>query len=255
MLLTSPLLSRLPHLRHGFSTRLGGVSSGPYATWNLSGTDDAPESIRENRRRFARALGASGPEELVQVDQVHGTRVVADDEAAGAEADGIVTGAPGRLVGVRTADCAPILLAAVSEGGRPEAVAAVHAGWRGATAGVVAAGVKALVARGADQRRIFAAVGPCIGVEHFEVGDEVVAAAQAALVSGAPRTKLGARGRWHLDLADLCRRLLVQAGLPEKQVDVLGDCTFENAAMFYSYRRDRGVTGRHLSAIAFGALA
>lgn len=250
MLLRSPLLSALPYVAHGFSTRLGGVSRGPRASLNLAGTEDDPARVRENRRRFAQRLGFEGPEDLVQVDQVHGRRVVLAPEAAGQAADGIVAASPDQLVGVRTADCAPILLVATDARHRPEAVAALHAGWRGAVGGVVQSGLQSLARAGAQPARIFAAVGPCIHVDRFEVGDEVVEAAREALGS-APKVRVGPRGRPHLDLPDLVRRLLMQGGLHADHVDVLPRCTFEDAALFYSYRRDGGVTGRHLSAVAY----
>lgn len=248
MLLESPALSRVPHLVHGFSTRLGGVSRGPYATWNLAGTGDDPAHVRENRRRFAHRLGLAGPEALVQVDQVHSAKVVDADEARGAEADGIVTSRPDLGIGIRTADCVPVLIACLDARGLPEAVAAVHAGWRGAVAGILAVALRRLEDSGARLERAVAAVGPAIGFDAFEVGEEVVQAARDAL-GEAPRTKLGARGRPHLDLRDLVHRQLLQSGLHEGRVDHVGGCTYENAAMFFSHRRDQGLTGRHLSAI------
>lgn len=254
MLLRSPLLSALPYVSHGFSTRLGGVSQGSRATLNLAGTDDAPEHVRENRRRFARQLGFDGPEDLIQVDQVHGARIVPAAEARGCEADGIISTEPGQLVGVRTADCAPVLLVATDAARRPLAVAAVHAGWRGATGGVVQAGVRALTQAGALAPQIFAAIGPTIGVDSFEVGEEVVEAARAAL-GAPPKTRPGPRGRPHLDLPDLVRRLLMQSGLQSRRIDVSRRCTFAQPGLFYSYRRDGAQSGRHLSAVALGARA
>lgn len=255
MLLRSPRLSAVPGLAHGFSTRLGGASTGPYATWHMGVSVSGPEpdgpaadaAVLANRRRFARALGAA-PDTLIMVDQVHGARVVRAEDAAGAQADGLVASAPGPVVGVRTADCAPILVAARDAAGRATAVAALHAGWRGACSGIVKAGVEALAAAGHDPARMVAAVGPTIGLGAFEVGDEVVDAAAEAL-GEAPLTVVNARGRRHLDLVDLVVRLLVQAGLPRDAVDTVGGCTLDNAAMFFSYRRDGAKSGRQVSGI------
>jgi hypothetical protein len=249
------MLERLPGVRHAFSTREGGVSRGASASLNLGfAVGDDPRAVEENRRRFAREAGFAGPEALVTVSQVHGPRVVwaSSDDAplrSDVEADAVLTSHPGLAVAVGTADCAPVLLVA-RDGPTPVAVAAVHAGWRGACAGVVAAAVRALEARGARPEATTAAVGPTIGPDAFEVGEEVVIAAAGALSAGAPKTREGPRGRPLLDLPDLVRQLLVEAGLSADAIDVLGACTHSDPRRFFSHRRDRGRTGRHLSAVS-----
>lgn len=243
----------LTGVRHAFSTREGGVSEGPWASLNLGrpvGDDgDRPEAVEENRRRFAAAAGFE-PDHFAEVSQVHGTALVevsgrwtrAD---AAVEADAVWTEQPGVAVAVRTADCAPVLLAAY-RADRPVAVAAVHAGWRGACAGIVPAAVAALSGCGpAEHMR--AAIGPTIGPDRFEVGEEVVEAAAKAL-GRPPKTTPGPRGRPLLDLPHLVEQQLLDAGLPPDHVDVLGLCTF-NDPRFFSHRRDAGRTGRHLSVI------
>jgi YfiH family protein len=241
MILTSRLLERL-RVPHGFSTRLGGVSSGPHSTLDLGPATD--ELCRENLRRFSLMIGLSEEQRIVRVNQVHGSRVVgAADE--GADADGIVSANPRAAVAVRTADCAPILMAA-DDG---SIVAAVHAGWRGACAGIARAGIEAMEARGADRRRISFALGPTIGVDVFEVGDEVVEAARASL-GEEPPTRPGRNGRLHLDLVGLIERQLAQLGVSPDRIERVGGCTYSNRAMFFSHRRDRGITGRLMSAIA-----
>lgn len=253
MLLKSPLLSALPALHHGFSTRLGGVSDGCHSTWNFG-----PESgarAKENRRRLAVALGFHPDQAIVEVQQVHGIDAVVcpvDPDTAG---DALVTDTADTLVGVRTADCTPVLLAALDNHGTPVAVAAAHAGWRGATAGILASAIDKLRVLGTPPAQIMAAIGPCISAAHFEVGDEVVEAAKDALNGQSPAVHLGSRGRQHLDLVDLCRRLLLQAGLHRDHIDIVPGCTHDNAALFYSYRRDAGQTGRHISAIGFREVA
>ncbi len=253
VLLSSPLLASLPGVRHGFSTRRGGVSLAPFAELNLGfSVGDDPARVEANRTRFI-AAGGFGP--LAEVHQVHGATVVSAD-SAGAEADALFCAGPGVAVAVRTADCAPVLLAALDHRGQPGAVAAVHAGWRGACSGVVEAAVGALVAAGFEPSRMRAAIGPAIGPERFEVGPEVVAAAELHLDGDAGPGRFsvglarpGPGGRPHLDLPELVRRCLLRAGLEPGNVDALGRCTASDPDLFFSHRRDGGRTGRHLAAI------
>jgi YfiH family protein len=168
-ILRAELLSAIPGVRHGFFTRRGGVSGGIYDSLNVGlGSGDDPGAVRENRRLAARALGASS---LLTVYQVHSARAVAAEGAWPGEppqADAIVTRTPGLLVGALAADCAPVLIADTGGG----IVGAVHAGWRGALAGVVAAAVDRMVEAGAARERLAAVVGPCIGPASYEVGPE-----------------------------------------------------------------------------------
>lgn len=256
MLVRSEILL-LEGVRHAFSTRTGGVSRGPYASLNLGrSVGDDPAAVEENRRRFALAAGFDGPDRLAEVSQVHGAGVVratSGPHASGAlsktEADGLWTDEPGLGVGVRTADCVPVLMVALDERGRAAAVAAIHAGWRGACAGVIAAAVEALGQGGHPADRLLAALGPAIGLSAFEVGDEVIEAASESLGGEAPRTVPGPRGRPHLDLPDLVRRHLHRAGVQSHNVQDLGLCTGSDPLQFFSHRRDGGLTGRHISAI------
>ncbi|MBL8773174.1 MAG: peptidoglycan editing factor PgeF [Phenylobacterium sp.] len=168
--LTSPLLD-LPGVRHAFFTRQGGVSQGVYASLNVgAGSKDDPAAVAENRLRAARRMGG----DLVTAYQVHSARA---ERAEGPwpgkppEADAVVTRTPGVVCGALAADCAPILMA------DPQArvVAAVHAGWQGALAGVAEAAIDRMVELGAAPGRIQAAIGPCIGPRSYEVGLEYVA--------------------------------------------------------------------------------
>ena len=175
MMLHADLLMSLPGVRHGFFTREGGVSRGPWASLNTGlRNGDAPEAVAENRARAASALGVT-PERLVTARQVHGaTALVVEqpwDNAEPPEADGLVTARPDLLLGVLSADCGPLLLADAEAG----VVAAAHAGWKGALAGIVEATVTAMTGLGARPERIVAAVGPCIGQDSYEVGQEFVA--------------------------------------------------------------------------------
>ncbi len=247
--LLSPLLSAVPGVSHRFFGRVGGTSPAPWTGLNIShDVGDSPARVDENLARTRFQIGV-GKDALFTAKQVHGAVVVdVDASVDGTDidviralvADGLVTRRADCGVAVRTADCAPILLA-VDDG---SAVAAVHAGWRGAVGGVIEAAVAAL---GVSPARIVAAVGPCIGVDAFEVGPEVVAAASAVVdIDGLVRA--GDGDRQHLDLAGLCERLLKKAGV--ERVDVVGGCTVNQPSSYFSHRRDNGSTGRQLSAIA-----
>jgi YfiH family protein len=247
--LRSELLTGLG-FRHGFSLRTGGVSGRPFDSLNLGRTvgDDAA-CVAENQLRFAREVGYSTGR-LFEVTQVHGGRVECVDEGVALEtfrareADALVSGTTGSAVGIKVADCVAVLLADPDSG----AVAAVHAGWRGVVANVLAAAVGALSQRwGAVPGRLRAAVFPCIGVDAFEVGEEV--AAQLVVAVGTPRIQQLGGTRPHIDLALSLQLQLERAGLLEAHVDTVRGCTFSEPARFFSYRRDGGVTGRHLAAI------
>jgi YfiH family protein len=207
--------------RAAFSTRLGGVSEAPFDTLNLGLlTDDAPEAVRENRRRLAAVLGFE-PEQVVFARQVHGTGLIEQPRNEVPEADGHVVREPGLAPLVFTADCLPIAVRG------PQGVAMLHAGWRGLAGGILAAGAGAVEATSA-------AIGPGIGGCCYEVGEEVVAAF-ADLGEGV------AEGRM-LDLPEVARRLLAQAGV--EAVESADLCTSCEAGLFFSHRRDEGRTGR-----------
>ena len=170
-ILTSPLLAQLPGVRHAFFTRQGGVSDGVFDSLNVGlGSGDDPLCVAENRQRAAQVLGGDAAS-LATCYQIHSAMAVTIDAPFVDErprADAIVTAAPGLVCGALAADCAPILIA------DPQAriVAAVHAGWRGALAGVVGSAIDAMIWLGADPDRMSAAVGPCIGPASYEVGLE-----------------------------------------------------------------------------------
>ncbi|MGI4954939.1 MAG: peptidoglycan editing factor PgeF [Janthinobacterium lividum] len=246
--LTSPALAA----RHGFFTRQGGVSTGPYASLNcaLSGQDD-PANVAENRARVTRALGAAV---LVGLHQVHGADVVTVNSAwqpgEGPRADAMVTNRPGIALGIITADCTPVLLHDSTAG----VVGAVHAGWRSALGGVLEATIAAMQALGATRSGITAAIGPCIRQPSYEVRadlrDAVLAhdPANAAFFAASPRAP-DDDPRWQFDLAGYCAARL--AGLA--RVDTLDADTLPDEARFYSHRRRTlaggGPIGHQISAI------
>jgi polyphenol oxidase len=246
----SERLNQIQGLRHAFSTRRGGVSSAPFHSLNL-GLDlgDTLESVAENRRRLLDASAMVSAAELVEVHQVHQATVLTVDRPPSSrrDADGLITATPRLPIGVRTADCAPVLIAHAPDD-HADMIAAVHAGWRGATAGIVPHAVETMVHAGCALDRLVVAIGPAIGRDAFEVGEEVISASQACLQDRAvPARQID--GRWHLDLRELIRLQLRHIGISDEQIDTVGGCTASDATRYFSHRRDRGRTGRHLSII------
>ncbi len=245
---TEFLTSSLLPVPHGFTTRAGGVSEGPYASLNLGfSVGDERTHVEENHRRLARAAGAALGA-LSRVSQVHGDRV---QEARGGEgdaalrptegeADGLWTQTPGHWVAVGTADCVPVLL--VDPDG--QRVAAVHSGWRGTDADISARAVEQLVARGGRPERLLAAVGPAIQACCYEVSD---ALGQRFRERFGPEVVVARGAKAHLDLTRAVRLSLERAGLKAAHVDVLQACTACDPTRFFSHRRDAGRTGRHLN--------
>jgi len=237
---------------HGFFTRRGGVSTGPYASLNCSlSSGDDPARVAENRARVAAAVGAD-PAALVGVHQVHGDAVIAVTtpwrHGAGPKGDAMVTATPGIALGIVTADCAPLLFADATAG----VVGAAHAGWRGAVGGVIEATVAAMAALGAAPARIAAAIGPCIRQASYEVGADLRDAVLAHAAADSRFFAAGARpGHWQFDLAGYCAARLEAAGVG--RIDTIPADTLADAARFFSHRRrtlgDGGPIGHQVSAI------
>lgn len=237
---------------HGFFGRAGGVSQGIYKSLNTGlGSDDAPEAVAENRARCAEALGVEAGA-LLTLYQVHSREVVFVAEpwtGQGPKADAMATDRPGIALGVLAADCMPFLFADAEA----RVVAAAHAGWRGALAGVLEATVAAMQKLGAKPERIRAGLGPCLRQPNFEVGLDLVdafaakhPASERFFAPGASADKrqfdLAGFGRWRLEEAGV-------TGLDDVEI-----CTLGARQGFFSYRASRGAGendfGRNLSAIA-----
>ncbi len=216
------------------TTRRGGVSRPPYDGFNLAEhVGDDPLHVAENRRRLVATMGLSS--EPAWLNQVHGTVVVAAETVVvPPPADAVWTREPGRFCVVMTADCLPVLLC--DHAGT--VVAAVHAGWRGLAGGVIAAAVAQLPV---SPPALMAWLGPAIGPEAFEVGDEVRAAFLAMDADYGDCFRPSPAGRWSADIYALARRQL--RGLGVTAVYGGGFCTFNEPERFFSYRRDHQ-TGR-----------
>jgi len=241
----------LAGVAHGFLGRRGGVSTGELAGLNVGyGSNDERSAIDENR---GRAIGALLPgAQLVTVHQVHSADAVLAERPWPRDerprADAMVTDRPGLLLGILTADCAPVLLADEAAG----VIGAAHAGWRGALAGVTDSVVVAMERLGARRERIAAAVGPCIGQASYEVDDAFRDRFLAEDRGNERYFKAGPAGKPHFDLAAYVVHRLRAAGVG--QVEALDLDTYADEGRFYSYRRSthRGEAdyGRQLSAIA-----
>ena len=246
----STLLADCGALSHGFFTRRGGVSRALFESLNAGrGSDDDPACVKENRARIIAVLGA---ERLATPYQVHGAHVVVVDETFNQEAppkaDGLVTDQRGIAVGIVTADCAPVLLADSDRG----VVAACHAGWRGAVAGIIEETVCAMESLGAQRHHIRAALGPMIAQASYEVGPDVRAAFLAIEPFFANFFADGAQaGKYLFDLEGAVAGCLAISGITG--VDLLGRDTYREQDRFYSYRRasheQQPDYGRQLSAI------
>ncbi len=236
-------------MAHGFSVRTGGVSSGPFSSLNLSvSVGDDEQAVRENHDRLRRAAGIGG--RVATAHQVHGDRVVdaqlreilAPTSAQEGGADAVLALEDG-AVGVRVADCVPILLHA------ERAVAAVHSGWKGTRLRIAARAVRALQhASGADPRQVLAAIGPCIGRCCYEVSPELAASFRAQFGPEAADDP-AKTPKPHLDLRHCVELALREAGVPEERIEQVEGCTSCDIGAFFSHRRDKGRTGRHLAFI------
>ena len=253
MMIQSPKLSGLRHVRHAFFTREGGVSDGRYASLNGGqGSKDDPARVAENRRRMTAVLQVADGA-LVTAYQVHSSNAVVASKpwtrADAPRADAIVSKTPGLAIGVTVADCGPILFADSDAG----VIGAAHAGWRGALDGVIEAAVAKMVELGAVRDRTAAAIGPLIRQPSYEVGPEFVArfrdADPAFLRFFAPASR---NHHALFDLPGFIALRLKSAGV--SVIDDLGFDTYTDEVRFFSFRRTthRGEAdyGRLIAAIA-----
>lgn len=238
---------------HGFLGRRGGVSTGILEGLNVgTGSRDDREAIAENRRRAVEAVLPGA--ELATVHQVHSEDAVFVaapwPQDARPRADSMFTDRPGLLLGILTADCAPVLLADAEAG----VVGAAHAGWRGALAGVTDSAIAEMERIGARRGRIAAAIGPCIAMPSYEVDESFRQRFVDADAANDRFFSLAASNNLHFDLPAYVRHRLLAAGIDE--VETIHLDTYANSDRFYSYRRasHRGEPdyGRQISLIGVG---
>ncbi len=220
-----------------FTSRVGGVSEGPFAALNLGlTTGDDRAAVAENRRRLCAAVGVD-PARTVQNHQVHGATVRVAEPMPGGyldpqgelpQADALITREADLGLVALSADCVPVVVAALDG----SSVAVVHAGWKGLVAGVIEATVAAL-----GPGSYAAAVGPCAGPLAYEVGEEVAVQLRERF---GDRTATGGTA----DLAASAGTALMQAGLSPDAIEIAGLCTISDPQTFFSYRRDGATTGR-----------
>lgn len=258
----SPLL-RQAGVVHAFSSRIGGLSEGPFASLNLgiTGSDalrDSDANVAANYRLLLEAIACRPGTLRAWVSQVHGRSVelierepeneyaetldaeIRDRFSGQLPADALVCLVPEVLLSIRIADCVPILLA--SSDGR--VVASIHAGWRGVVGNIAAKTVRAM-REAAASATLVAAIGPCISRDHFEVGEEVAAEFTRQDLQSAIHTQPGSKP--HIDLQAAVTLQLERAGVTA--VDTHELCTFRDREEFFSHRRDRGLTGRMAAVI------
>lgn len=238
---------------NAFSTRLGGVSPFPANDLNLAGYDeDSAENIAENRRRFLSLFDEDLL--LTTVHQVHGDMVktvrTLDDAANTDERfDALVSDLSGILVGVKTADCVPVLLGDPVSG----AFAAVHAGWRGTVESIVAKGVAKMKENfDTNPENLICAIGPAATCGSYEIGQDVIDAFEKNFVSCGKYFTPTRSGHALIDLHLANKDQLIAAGVQEKNINTAPFCTMKRTDLFFSYRIEKkkyGKTGRLLSVI------
>ena len=249
----SPVFHRAANLAgvaHGFFGREGGVSEGLYASLNCGpGSRDDPAKVAENRTRVVTAIAPAS--RLATLAQIHSPNVhIVDtdwDAARHPEGDGMVSAAPGLMLGIQTADCAPVLFADAEA----RVIGAAHAGWKGALHGVLEATIEAMEELGAKRGQIAAAIGPCISQANYEVGPDFRAHFAEDAGSAAFFVASDKAGHFRFDLPGYAARRLARAGIGD--IVQTGLSTYPPENGFFSYRRTthRGEAdyGREISAI------
>jgi len=233
-------------VQHGVFTRHGGVSGVPFASLNLGSTvGDDPLAVRENHRLMYEALGVDG-QRACTTWLVHSADVIAaqaphPERAWLAQADGLMTNVVGLPLVMRYADCTPILYHDPIQG----VVALAHAGWRGTVQGIARRTVEAMCATyGTQPADVQVVIGPSISQANFQVGEEVVAALRAYFGPNADEMvwRDPQDGSAYVDLWEANRRDLQAAGV--RDISLMGLCTVDQVADFYSHRAEKGRTGR-----------
>lgn len=238
----------LDGIAHGFFTRTGGVSEGLYRGLNCGiGSHDTPEHVRENRNRVAAHLGADSLNSLYQIHSADVVTITQPWLGTPPQADALVTKVPLLGIGVLTADCVPVLFC------DPQArvIGAAHAGWKGAIAGITDATLTAMEALGAQRSHIYAAIGPCIGFDSYEVSASFLTPFMEEDTSNQRFFNAGQSDKYFFDIRRYVEAKLAKAGI--NLLEVLPHDTYTLEADFFSYRRtchrSEPDYGRQISAI------
>jgi len=242
MVIRPAVFDTFPEIVAGMSTRHGGISPIPYASLNLDnrGPDEATNR-EENRKRFCAELGF-GAEALVRSLQIHDTQILLAEEPGIYDSyDAFVTNQPGLLLAVSIADCTPILIFDKKQ----KAVAAVHAGWKGTACGIVTKTLEKMnECYGTVGGDCVAYIGPCIDECSFEVGEEVAEQFENPFKRWDEQ-----RQKFFVDLKKANAAQLEAFGVPVENIEIYPYSTVIHNDMFFSYRKEKGVTGRLLAAI------
>ena len=246
---------------HAFSTRIGGFSAFEHTGGlNLAfGRGDDEATVYKNLEIFARSVGFDA-KKVISVPQIHSNivKIVSNDEAGMGyykshefSCDGYATQESGLPLGVKTADCVPILLEARGDDGEVWAVSALHAGWRGTADKIVKEAIQTLVSLGAKIENIYVAIGPCIDECCYEVGSDFARQIEIKLGQNYKNKFIVEKenGSLYANLKGMNFEILISCGVPACNIDVSPNCTCCDEKLFYSHRRQKGIRGAHLSVI------
>lgn len=238
---------------NGFSTRLGGVSPFPENDLNLAGFDeDSAENIYENRRRFLKVFDKDF--QFSSVWQVHGDdikiiKTQRDIEDTDEKYDALTSNLENVLIGVKTADCVPVLLGDQ----RTKSFAAIHAGWRGTLESIVVKTIEKMRENfGTDSKDLICAIGPAAGCKNYEVGQDVISAFVEKFSTGGKLFTQTRENHALIDLHTANKEQLLNCNVLENNISIAPFCTMERTDLFFSYRKEKkinGKTGRLMSVI------
>ncbi len=253
-------LSKIDEIVHFSTTRIGGVSNGSYSSFNMGNfSDDSPLNIYENRKILAQMFYMKMSDFIIP-HQTHGTRVLKIDEeflnlehSASIEVmygvDAVITDIREKFLCVNTADCVPILIF----DRKSKAIAAIHAGWKGTSGGIVRNTITAMKDQySASPGDMIVGIGPAISMRNYEVGDEVIEEFKQNgidLTDSEVCTRKYSTSKCHINLKEINRRELIDLGVSEQNIETTELCTFEKQELFFSARRQTVHSGRMLTGI------
>lgn len=250
MCIQSSALSRFDFLAHAFCTRHCGVSLGPYAGLNMSPmTGDDPENVSRNWQLLSQAFGIDR-DCFFLLSQVHQDGILVLDRSAGQESfrvppsyDAIITDQPDRALCIRTADCVPVILADPGK----RVIANIHAGWKGTALNITGKVIGAMTERfGCRAEQIIGVIGPAIGACCYEVDEPVISAMGQWREGRDVCRPVAALNRWMVDLPRINQNQMASAGIVKENMTLVDLCTSCREDLFFSHRRDKGETGRHV---------